>query len=91
MVVEDHEVFAAATRSDGETTGLVRGDLSGDSDGLQECDAGSDAVFRGWNRLCHHFWRVVVDGRGGGDLDGPNICRCWRRYTWAVESALGRC
>ena len=35
MVVEDHEVFSAATGSDGETTCLVRGDLAGYFDGLQ--------------------------------------------------------
>ena len=47
IVVEGHEVFAAATGSDGETTGFVRGDLASDFDGLQECDVGLDAVFRG--------------------------------------------
>ena len=36
IVVEYHEVFAAATRSDRETTCLVRGDLAGDFDGIQE-------------------------------------------------------
>ena len=35
IVVEDHVVFAAATGSDGESTGLVRGDLAGDFGGLQ--------------------------------------------------------
>ena len=34
IVVEDPEVFAATTVSDGETTCLVRGDISGDFDGL---------------------------------------------------------
>ena len=36
IVVDYHEVFSAATGSDGETTCLVRGDLAGDFDGLQE-------------------------------------------------------
>ena len=35
MVVEDHEVFTTATRSDRETTCLVRGDFAGDFDILQ--------------------------------------------------------
>ena len=34
IVIEYHDVFAAATGSDGETTCLVRGDLAGDFDGL---------------------------------------------------------
>ena len=45
IVVEDHEVFAVATGSDGETTCLIRGYLSGDFDGLQECHFGLDAGF----------------------------------------------
>ena len=32
IIVEDHEVFAAATGSDRETTGFVYGDISGDFD-----------------------------------------------------------
>ena len=46
IVVEDHEVFAAATGSDGETTCLVCGDLAGDFDGIQECHFCLDAGFR---------------------------------------------
>ena len=30
-------------------------------------------MFRGWNRLHRNFWRVVVEGRVGGDLGGPKI------------------
>ena len=66
-------MFAAATGSDGETTRLVRGDLDGDFDGLQEYHFGSEAMFWGWNRRRHHFWRIVVYERGGGDLGGPHI------------------
>ena len=68
IVVEDHEVFAAATGSDGETTCLVRGDLAGDSNGLQECHFGSGAGLWGWNIRRRHLWRIVVYGRGGGDI-----------------------
>ena len=46
IVIEDHEVFAAATGSHGETTGLVGGDLAGDFDGLQECHFGLNAGFQ---------------------------------------------
>ena len=35
IVVEDHEIFAAATGSDGETTCLICGDIARDFDGLQ--------------------------------------------------------
>ena len=73
IVLEDHEVFSATTGSDRETTSLVRGYLAGDFDGLQECHFGSNAGFRGWNRLCCHFWHMFVYGRGGGDLGGPNV------------------
>ena len=85
IVVEDHEVFAAATESDGETTRLVRGDLAGDFDGLQEYHFGSEAMFRGWNRRRHHFWRIVVYERGGGDLGGPHI------LLLLAQMALGGC
>ena len=68
MVVEDHEVFAAATRSDGETTCLVRRDLAGYFNRIQECHFGSDTGFREGNGRRRHFWRIVVYGRGGGDL-----------------------
>ena len=54
-------------------TGLVHRDLSGDFDGLQKCHLGSDVGFRGWNKLRCNFWSLVVDGRGGGDIGGPNI------------------
>ena len=50
VVVEDHEVFSAATGCDGETTCLVRGYLAGNFDGIQECHFGSDVGFQGWNR-----------------------------------------
>ena len=73
IVVEVHEVFAAATRSDRETTCLVRGDLAGDFDGIQECHFGSDAGFRGGDVWRRHFWRIVAYGRGGDDIGGPNI------------------
>ena len=85
MVAEDHEVFAAATGSDGEMTCLVRGDLSGDFDGLQECHVGLDAGFRGGNRRRCHFWSIVVYGRADGDLGGPNI------LSLMVKISLGGC
>ena len=55
MVVEDHEVFSAATGSDGGTSCLFRGDLAGDFDGIQKCYFGSDAGFHGGNRRRCHF------------------------------------
>ena len=48
-VVEDNEVFAAATGSDGETTCLICRDIASDFDGLQECHFGSDSGFQEGN------------------------------------------
>ena len=90
IVVEDHEVFAAATGSDGETTCLVRGDISGDFDGLQECHFVLDAGFQGWNILCCCFWRIVVFGRGGGDLGGPNILSLLAKIPLGGCKRLGK-
>ena len=55
MVIEDHEVFAAASGSDRETTCLVRGYLVSDFNGLHKCHFGSDAGFHGGNRMRRHF------------------------------------
>ena len=90
IAVEDNEVFSAATRSDGERTCLVRGYLAGDFNGLQECHFGSDAGFRGWNRRCCHFWRIVVYGRGGGDLGGPNILSLLAKMPLVSCEHLGK-
>ena len=73
------------TGSDREMTCLVCGDLAGDIDGLQECHFGSDAGLREWNRLRHHFWSIVVYGRGGGDLGGLNS------FLLLAKMPLGGC
>ena len=73
IIVEDHDVFASATGSDGETICLVRGYLASDFYGLQECHVCSDAGFWEGNGRRRHFWSIVVYGRFGGDLGGPNI------------------
>ena len=85
IVVENHEVFAAANGSDGETTCLVCGDLAGDFDGHQECHFGLDAGLRGGNDRRCHCWRIVVYGRGGGNLGGPNI------LSFLAKMSLGGC
>ena len=46
MVVEDHEVLAAATGGDGETASLVRGDFTSQFDCLDKHLMGS-----GWGRM----------------------------------------
>ena len=90
IVLEDHEVFAAATGSDREATSLVRGDLTGDFDGLQECHFCLDAGFGGPNRQHCHFWSVVVNGRGGGDLGGPNILALLAKMPLGGCKRLGK-
>ena len=49
LVVEDYAVFSSATGSDRETTYLVRGDLAGDFDVLQEFHFCLDAGFQEGN------------------------------------------
>ena len=39
----------------------------------------------GGNRRRRHFWHIVVDGRGGGDLVGPNFS------SLLVNMSLGVC
>ena len=90
MVVEDYAVFAAATGSDGETTCLVRRHLAGDFNGLQECHFGLDAGLRGGNRQHCNFWRIVVYGRGGGDLGGPNISSLLSKMSLGSCERLGK-
>jgi hypothetical protein len=46
VVIDYHDVFAAAARADGEKTGLVAVDLAGDGNGLHVDVGGA-----GW-RLC---------------------------------------
>ena len=55
IVVENHEVCAAATGTDGETTFLVRGDPAGDFDRLQKYHFGLDAGFRGGEQKASSF------------------------------------
>ena len=90
IVVEDHDVFAAATGSDEETTCLVCGYLAGDFDGLQEFHFGSDAGFRGGNRQCRHLWSIFVYGRGGGDPGGPNILSLLAKMPLGGCERLGK-
>ena len=90
MVVEDHEVFSAATISNRETTCLVRGDLAGDFNGIQECHFCLDAGFQGENRRCRHFWRIVVYGRGGGEIGGPNISSLLAKISLDGCERLGK-
>ena len=90
IVVEDHKVFAAATGRDRETTCLVRGYLAGDFDGLQEIHFCSDAGFREGNVRRRHLWRIVVYGRGGGDLGGPNILLLLAKMSLGGCERLGK-
>ena len=90
IVLEDHEVFAAATGSDGEMTCLICGDLTGDFDGLQECHFCLDAGFREGNGRRCHFWRIVVYGRGGGDLGGLNILSLLAKMSLGGCECLGK-
>ena len=89
MFVEDHEVFAAAAGSDRETPCLVCEDLAGYFDGLQECHFGSDAGFCDGNRRRCHLWRIVVYGRGGGDLGGPKILLLLAKISLGGCKCLG--
>ena len=69
---------------------MVRGYLSGDFNGLQECRFGLDAGLRGWNRRCRRSWRIVVYGRGGGDLGGPNILSLLAKMSLGGCERLGK-
>ena len=90
IVVEDHEVFSATAGSDGERTCLVCGDLAGDFDGLQEYNFCLDAGFRESNGRRRHFWRIVVYGRVGGDLGGPNILSLLAKMFLGGCECLGK-
>ena len=90
MVVEDHETFASVTGSDGKITCLVCGDLAGDFDGRQDCHFGSDTGFCGGNRRHRHSWHIVVYGRGGGDIGGPNISSLLAKMSLVSCERLGK-
>ena len=90
IVVENHEVIAAATGRERETTCLVCGDLAGDFDGIQEFHFGSEAGLWGRNGRSCHFWRIVVYVRGSGDPGGPNIFSLLAKMTLGGCKRLGK-
>ena len=83
MVVEDHEVLAAATGVDGETDILVCGDFTSQFDCLNKNLMGS-----GWGACWLGRTRGAVTIEG---LVKRMFCRSCLRCSFAVASNLGRC
>ena len=71
MVVEDHDIFVAATAGDGETAGLVRVDVAcGLGEFGADGDDGGESVIGG---------EAIGDGWFGAELDGGLWKRGWLR------------
>ena len=83
IVVEYHEVLAAATGGDGEVAILVRGDFTSQFNCLDKT---------WWERPGGSFWLGRTIGDGALEvLVERMFCRSCLRCHFAVASYLGRC